>query len=45
MDIADSSDVTSPREQKEEWAVRVDIKTPVEDFYKRIPDMAFKVTR
>ena len=28
---------------KEEWAVEVDIKQPVDDFYKRIPDMAYKV--
>ena len=27
----------------EQWAVKVDIKTPVDDFYKRIPDMAYKV--
>ncbi|KAL5012765.1 hypothetical protein ScPMuIL_011316 [Solemya velum] len=27
---------------KEEWAVHVDIKTPVDDFYKRIPVMAKK---
>ncbi|OWF39926.1 helicase SKI2W-like [Mizuhopecten yessoensis] len=27
---------------KEEWAVSVDIDAPVEDFYKRIPDMAYK---
>ncbi|XP_060071895.1 superkiller complex protein 2-like [Ylistrum balloti] len=27
---------------KEEWAVNVDIDAPVEDFYKRIPDMAYK---
>ena len=31
--------------EKEEWAVKVDINTPVEDFYKRIPDMAYKVMR
>ena len=30
-------------EPKEEWAVNVDINTPVDDFYKRIPVMAYKV--
>ena len=30
-------------EPKEEWAINVDINTPVHDFYKRIPDMAYKV--
>ncbi|XP_020373916.1 helicase SKI2W [Rhincodon typus] len=28
--------------EKEQWAVPVDISTPVDDFYKRIPDPAFK---
>ncbi|XP_005103863.1 helicase SKI2W [Aplysia californica] len=27
---------------KEEWAVKVDISSPVHDFYKRIPNMAYK---
>ena len=31
-----------PSETK--WAIAVDIKTPVHDFHKRVPDMAFKVT-
>ena len=30
-------------EPKEEWAINVDINTPVDDFYKRIPVMAYKV--
>ncbi|KAK3088659.1 hypothetical protein FSP39_022012 [Pinctada imbricata] len=30
------------RAPKEEWAVDVDINHPVHDFYKRIPDMAYK---
>ena len=30
-------------EPKEEWAINIDINTPVGDFYKRIPDMAYKV--
>ena len=28
---------------KEEWAFDVDIDHPVDDFYKRIPQMAYKV--
>ncbi|XP_033732664.1 helicase SKI2W-like [Pecten maximus] len=35
-------DVKVKRVAKEEWAVNVDIDAPVEDFYKRIPDMAYK---
>ncbi|XP_029633587.1 helicase SKI2W [Octopus sinensis] len=31
-----------PEEEKEVWAVNVDTKTPVDDFYKRIPVMAYK---
>ncbi|XP_071097227.1 superkiller complex protein 2-like [Haliotis cracherodii] len=31
-----------PAEVKEQWAVKVDINQPVDDFYKRIPDMAYK---
>ena len=27
------------------WAIAVDIKTTVHDFHKRIPDMAFKVSK
>ena len=30
-------------ETKEEWAEMVDVNTPVDDFYKRIPVMAHKV--
>lgn len=40
QDIQPARHVTQP---KEEWAVHVDIKTPVDDFYKRIPVMAKKV--
>ncbi|XP_048756340.2 SKI2 subunit of superkiller complex protein-like isoform X2 [Ostrea edulis] len=29
-------------ERQEEWAVKVDIDHPVQDFYQRIPDMAYK---
>ncbi|XP_062604203.1 superkiller complex protein 2-like [Saccostrea cucullata] len=29
-------------EKKEEWAIKVDTDHPVEDFYQRIPDMAYK---
>lgn len=28
---------------KEEWAIMVDVKEPVKDFHKRVPDMAHKV--
>ncbi|XP_071154128.1 superkiller complex protein 2-like [Mytilus edulis] len=31
-----------PAPVKEEWAINVDIDHPVDDFYKRIPDMAYK---
>ena len=31
-------------EKKEQWAIKVDVNSPVTDFYKRIPDMAYKVT-
>ncbi|XP_014780595.1 SKI2 subunit of superkiller complex protein [Octopus bimaculoides] len=31
-----------PEEEKEVWAVNIDTKTPVDDFYKRIPVMAYK---
>ncbi|MFT7811344.1 helicase SKI2W [Arapaima gigas] len=31
-----------PVEEKKRWAVPVDISSPCEDFYKRIPDPAFK---
>ncbi|KAF4080592.1 hypothetical protein AMELA_G00173120 [Ameiurus melas] len=36
--------IQKSREEKKErkWAVPVDIKSPCEDFYKRIPDPAFK---
>ncbi|CAG5116731.1 unnamed protein product, partial [Candidula unifasciata] len=27
---------------KEQWAVNIDVSSPVHDFYKRIPDMAYK---
>ncbi|BFZ20866.1 hypothetical protein BsWGS_23905 [Bradybaena similaris] len=27
---------------KEQWAVQIDVSCPVQDFYKRIPDMAYK---
>jgi hypothetical protein len=30
-------------EPKEEWAINIDVKQPVDDFYKRIPDMAYTV--
>lgn len=29
-------------EPQEQWAINVDVNHPVEDFYKRIPDMAYK---
>ncbi|WAR31042.1 SKIV2-like protein [Mya arenaria] len=29
------------REEKEEWAFKVDVDAPVDDFYKRVPDMAY----
>ncbi|XP_076455159.1 superkiller complex protein 2-like isoform X1 [Babylonia areolata] len=28
--------------KKEQWAVMVDVNTPVSNFYKRVPDMAYK---
>ena len=28
----------------DDWAVAVDTKDPVKDFYKRIPDLAYKVS-
>ncbi|XP_050775554.1 SKI2 subunit of superkiller complex protein isoform X3 [Gopherus flavomarginatus] len=31
-----------PQPPKEQWAIPVDISSPVEDFYKRIPDPAFR---
>uniref|UniRef100_A0A8C9TU69 SKI2 subunit of superkiller complex n=1 Tax=Scleropages formosus TaxID=113540 RepID=A0A8C9TU69_SCLFO len=31
-----------PVEEKKRWAIPVDISSPCEDFYKRIPDPAFK---
>ncbi|XP_064407997.1 superkiller complex protein 2 isoform X2 [Latimeria chalumnae] len=31
-----------PEPVKEQWAIPVDISTPVDDFYKRIPDPAFR---
>ncbi|KAL8606412.1 hypothetical protein ACOMHN_060317 [Nucella lapillus] len=31
-----------PAKKKEQWAVMVDVNTPVADFYKRVPRMAFK---
>ncbi|XP_045196087.2 SKI2 subunit of superkiller complex protein-like [Mercenaria mercenaria] len=37
--------VTAPvrkEEPKEEWAINIDVNQPVDDFYKRIPDMAYK---
>ena len=38
-----SSPLVRKVEPKEEWAVDIDVKQPVDDFYKRIPDMAYKV--
>ncbi|XP_014671078.1 PREDICTED: helicase SKI2W-like [Priapulus caudatus] len=32
----------APTIPREEWAVWVDISTPVEDFFKKIPDLAYK---
>nr|KAG5700480.1 hypothetical protein BaRGS_013967 [Batillaria attramentaria] len=29
-------------EKKEQWARKVDVNSPVTDFYKRVPDMAYK---
>ncbi|RUS89106.1 hypothetical protein EGW08_003114 [Elysia chlorotica] len=34
--------VKSPSPPAEEWSVKVDTSSPVHDFYKRIPDMAYK---
>ncbi|XP_074927566.1 superkiller complex protein 2 [Chelonoidis abingdonii] len=31
-----------PQPPKEQWAIPVDISSPVDDFYKRIPDPAFR---
>jgi len=31
------------KQDKEEWAIKVDVDAPVDDFYKRVPDMAYKV--
>lgn len=35
----------SKREEREEWAVSIDVNTPVDDFHTRVPDMAYKVCR
>jgi len=32
------------REVEEEWAVNIDVNAPVDDFYKRVPDMAYQVS-
>ncbi|XP_052223384.1 helicase SKI2W-like isoform X15 [Dreissena polymorpha] len=38
----DTKDIAVKAEDKEEWAVMVDVDAPVDDFYKRVPDMAHK---
>ncbi|KAL4219308.1 hypothetical protein ACF0H5_021887 [Mactra antiquata] len=46
--LVESSEVTMETKTKrkqpppEEWAVNIDVNSPVDDFYKRIPDMAYK---
>jgi hypothetical protein len=47
LSIEDSGDLNAVRSgpKKEEWAIKVDINSPVEDFHKRIPDMAYKVRK
>ncbi|XP_055896682.1 SKI2 subunit of superkiller complex protein-like [Biomphalaria glabrata] len=46
--LVESNDATSselPKRSshvKEQWAVQVDVTAPVDDFHKRIPDMAYK---
>ena len=47
--MEDSGDLNAVRSavgggpKKEEWAIKVDVNSPVQDFHKRIPDMAYKV--
>lgn len=49
--LVETSDVATETETivktkqppQEEWAVSVDVNTPVDDFYKRVPDMAHEV--
>ena len=40
---AGKKEVKGEEEDTKKWAVPVDITSPCEDFYKRIPDPAFKV--
>jgi hypothetical protein len=35
--------VDKEKEKKERWAIQVDISSPVDNFYKLIPDPAYKV--
>ena len=46
MDVKPSMEMPAKKveEKKEQWAIKVDVNSPVADFYKRIPDMAYKVT-
>lgn len=39
----DRSKPTESPEEKKKWAIPVDITSPCDDFYKRIPNPAFKV--
>ncbi len=38
-----ASEVPQPSSRDYEFAVWIDVKSPVHDFHKRIPDMAYKV--
>lgn len=38
-----STQVEKVTEKQEKWAIKVDVHSPVDDFYKRVPDMAYKV--
>ncbi|PVD21624.1 hypothetical protein C0Q70_17423 [Pomacea canaliculata] len=37
-----STQVEKVTEKQEKWAIKVDVHSPVDDFYKRVPDMAYK---
>lgn len=41
-DVAKKKEAKSEVEETRKWAIPVDITSPCEDFYKRIPDPAFK---
>ncbi|XP_072561944.1 superkiller complex protein 2 isoform X1 [Paramormyrops kingsleyae] len=42
MTIKEGDDTATKTEEKKRWAISVDISSPCDDFYKRIPDPAFK---